>query len=176
VLHNTLLVLQCAPEQRWYPGSLLSELADNEPSLGASVTYLDKVTGKLLDMGLTRRQIVMAGFSQGAALAAEYVGRRGAVKALIAFSGGRLGPWGTNWKERASLSGIQMLFSVATRDPFVPLERVRETASHFAQRGAITQLEMFDEDEHYVRQSESNAARALLAQTDSEHLAIRSES
>jgi predicted esterase len=176
VLHNTLLVLPCAPEQRWYPGSLLSELADNEPSLGASVTYLDKVTGKLLDMGLTRRQIVMAGFSQGAALAAEYVGRRGAVKALIAFSGGRLGPWGTNWKERASLSGIQMLFSVATRDPFVPLERVRETASHFAQRGAITQLEMFDEDEHYVRQSESNAARALLAQTDSEHLAIRSES
>lgn len=176
VLHNTLLVLPCAPERRWYPANLLSDLADNEPSLGASITYLDKVIGKLLDMGLTRRQIVMAGFSQGAALAAEYVGRGGAVKALIAFSGGRLGPWGTNWKERTSLSGIQMLFSIATRDPFVPLERVRETASHFAQRGAIIQLEMFDEDEHYVRQSEYNAARALLAQTDSEHLAIQSES
>jgi phospholipase/carboxylesterase len=176
VLDNTLLVLPCAPEQRWYPASILSDIADNEPSLGASISYLDKVIGELLDTGLTRRQIVMAGFSQGAALASEYVGRGGAVKALIAFSGGRLGPWGTNWRERAPLSGIQMLFSVATRDPFVPSERVRETASHFAQRGAIIQLELFDEDEHCVRQSEYNAARALLAQADSEHLSTRSES
>jgi phospholipase/carboxylesterase len=176
VLDNTLLVLPCAPEQSWYPANFLSDLADNEPSLGASITYLDKVIGKLLDMGFTRGQIVMGGFSQGAALAAEYVGRGGGVKALIAFSGGRLGPWDTNWEETSSLSGIQMLFSVAIRDPFVPLERVRETASHFAQRGAIIQLETFDEDEHYVRQSEYNAARVLLAQADPGHLAIQSES
>jgi phospholipase/carboxylesterase len=159
---NTLLVLPGAPERCWYPTSFLANLEDNEPSLSSSLAYVDEVIRKIVETGLSRDQIILAGFSQGAALAAEYVGRNGGVKGLIAFSGGRIGALSDAWEESASLSDIPMLFSVATRDPFVPLERVEETVNHFARRGASIVLETFEEDEHYVRESEYIAARGLF--------------
>lgn len=159
---NTLLILPGAPERCWYPTSFLANLEENEPSLSSSLAYVDEVIGKIVETGLSRDQIILAGFSQGAALAAEYVGRKGGVTGLIAFSGGRIGPWSDAWEESVSLSGIPMLFSVATRDPFVPLKRVKETVSHFARRGASIMLETFEEDEHYVRESEYAAARDLV--------------
>jgi predicted esterase len=159
---NTLLILPGAPERCWYPTSFLANLEENEPSLSSSLAYVDEVIGKIVETGLSMDQIILAGFSQGAALAAEYVGRKGGVTGLIAFSGGRIGPWSDAWEESVSLSGIPMLFSVATRDPFVPLKRVKETVSHFARRGASIMLETFEEDEHYVRESEYAAARDLV--------------
>lgn len=159
---NTLLALPSAPQRCWYPDSFLANIQDNEPWLSSSIFHIDAVIEKILETGLSTDQIILAGFSQGAALAAEYVGRMRKVKGLIAFSGGRIGPWGCNWEEDTSLSEMPMLFSVATRDPFVPLKRVRETVAHFAQRGANTILETFEEDEHYVRKSEYTAARALF--------------
>ncbi|AIO35755.1 phospholipase/Carboxylesterase family protein [Burkholderia cenocepacia] len=160
---NTLLVLPSAPQRCWYPGSFLAEIQENEPSLSSGIAHLDAVIEKIIQgSGLSTDQIILAGFSQGAALAAEYVGRVRKVKGLIAFSGGRNGPWGCNWEEDTSLSPMPMLFSVATRDPFVPLKRVKETVAHFAQRGANAILETFEEDEHYVRESEYTAARALF--------------
>ncbi|MFM0741753.1 dienelactone hydrolase family protein [Paraburkholderia xenovorans] len=159
---NTLLVLPSASQRSWYPGSFLANLQENEPWLSSSISYIDAVIERIIETGLSTDQIILAGFSQGAALAAEYVGRIHKVKGLIAFSGGRIGPWGCNWEEDTSLSAMPMLFSVATRDPFVPLKRVRETVAHFARRGANTILKTFEEDEHYVRKSEYIAARALF--------------
>jgi phospholipase/carboxylesterase len=159
---NTLLVLPSAPQHRWYPDSFLANIKENEPWLSSSISHIDAVIEKIIETGLSTDQIILAGFSQGAALAAEYVGRIRKLKGLIAFSGGRIGPWGCNWEEDTSLSAMPMLFSVATRDPFVPLKRVRETVAHFAQRGANTILETFEEDEHHVRKSEYTAARALF--------------
>jgi phospholipase/carboxylesterase len=159
---NTLLVLPSAPQRCWYPGSFLADIQENEPSLSSGITHIDAVIEKIIETGLSTDQIILAGFSQGAALAAEYVGRVRKLKGLIAFSGGRIGPWGCNWEEDTSLSAMPMLFSVATRDPFVPLKRVKETVAHFAQRGANAILETFEEDEHYVRESEYTAARTLF--------------
>jgi phospholipase/carboxylesterase len=158
---STLLVLPCAPNLSWYPMGFLADLSANEPALGASLAFLDEVIGRVVETGASRNRVVLAGFSQGAALATEYVGRKGGVRGLIALSGGRMGP--AAWCETTSLSGVAVLLSVAERDPFVPLARVSDTATHFLQRDAVTRLEIFDGDEHCVREAEIAAARMMLA-------------
>src|SRR5579864_2372281 len=90
---NTLLALPSAPQRCWYPDSFLANIQDNEPLLSSSISHIDAVIEKIIETGLSTDQIILAGFSQGAALAAEYVGRMRKVKGLIAFSGGRIGPW-----------------------------------------------------------------------------------
>jgi phospholipase/carboxylesterase len=161
---DSILALPEAPSQSWYPASFLSAAAMNETELEASLRYLDKVIGKIVDCGISPEAITLAGFSQGAALAAEFTGRKPrALRTLIAFTGGRIGPWNVRWPEDTRLENMRMLFSASARDPFVPLKRIEETIEHFMQRGATVDVLSFDDCDHRVREEEYRAALTIIA-------------
>jgi phospholipase/carboxylesterase len=161
---DSILVLPEAPSQSWYPASFLSAAAMNETELEASLGYLEEVIGKIVDRGISPDTITLAGFSQGAALAAEFAGRtHRAFGALIAFTGGRIGPWNVQWPEDTRLENMLMLFSAPAHDPFVPLKRIEETIKHFMQRGATVDVLSFDDSDHLVREEEYRAAMTIIA-------------
>ena len=80
-----------ATRHSWYPHSFLAEEESNEPWLSSAVDTIKKLIDATA-MHISRDQIYIMGFSQGACLALE-VSARSAVKygGVIAFSGGLIG-------------------------------------------------------------------------------------
>ncbi len=148
----------------FYPKSFLAPFDENQPELDRS---LDRVDGVLRDVeraGLPRRRIACVGFSQGACLASEYVLRHPARwGALIALTGGLIGPPGTAWTPSARLDGTPVLLATAESDSWVPLDRVMETAAVFRAMGAEVDLRVSPGGEHVMDDGAVAAAREILA-------------
>jgi phospholipase/carboxylesterase len=156
-LPDVAYVVPAADERSWYPASFMAPLADNEPKLSQALARVAQLADDLA------RPHVVIGFSQGACLACEHVYKhRGQTRALIAFTGGLIGPPGTTWRLGDELAGMPALISGATHDPFVPAERMRATAAALIGLGARVATKLFDGDDHAVRDAEIAAARALL--------------
>jgi phospholipase/carboxylesterase len=157
-LDDLAYVAPAAEGRTWYPKGFLEPFADNEPRLSFALERL----GQLCD---EYPRAVMIGFSQGACLASEYVyrSRTRPPRALIAFTGGLLGPPRTTWDETPSLR-IPIMISGSVSDPFVPLFRMRESAAAFAKLGAEVTTQFHEAGaRHEVSDAEIQTARALLA-------------
>jgi len=93
-----------ADQYRWYPYSFLSPIERNEPDLSNALERVDTLVNRLLTSGKKLDQIVLAGFSQGACLASEYVIRNPRrYGGLIVLSGGWIGPQETKRKATGNL-------------------------------------------------------------------------
>lgn len=166
-LSDVAWVAPRAPQRSWYPQSFLVARQDNEPRLSASLATIDRVIAGVIERGVPSSSVVVLGFSQGACLGAEFVWQTPrALGALVAFTGGLIGPPGTPWAqvpdERHSLRGLPVLLATSARDPFVPLWRVMETASTLTAHGAAVQLLQRDTDEHAIDREHLAVARELL--------------
>ena len=148
----------------WYPESFLAARERNEPHLGWALDRVEAVVRGLEGEGVPRERIALVGFSQGACLAAEYVFRRpGRWGALVALTGGLIGPAGTSWTSDASLGGTPVLLTGSDVDEWVPLARVKETADVFRAMGAEVRLRACPGRSHLVSDDEVRAAHAELA-------------
>lgn len=121
----------------WYPYSFLAPTTQNEPWLTSALKKLARIVDDVSHAGIAREKIVIAGFSQGACLASEFVARNAArYGGLIAFSGGLIGPPGTEFRYTGKLGGTPVFFGGADPDPHVPWQRVQESASVLSALGA----------------------------------------
>jgi predicted esterase len=115
---------------------------------------------------MTRDRIVIAGFSQGACLATEFVASHPARYAgLIAFTGGLIGPPGSELTHAGDLRGTPALFLSGDPDAHVPWSRVEESARIFEQMGAAVQAERFPGRPHMISPRELRLAQSLVEQT-----------
>jgi len=82
----------------WYPNRFMEPVASNEPSLSRAIERCDAVVRDAAERGrLSAGRIAVIGFSQGACLAVEYAVRHpGRCGALVVFTGGLIGPAGTD--------------------------------------------------------------------------------
>ena len=143
----------------WYPGSFLAPFADNEPYLSSALGVVDELVHSLGDGA----RVVLAGFSQGACLAAEYALRHPRrYGGLILYTGGVLGPPGTTWTPRGTFEGTPAYLGTADPDDWVPVRRVEETAALFSAMGADVSLDVFSGMDHLVNEQEIAAGKALL--------------
>lgn len=155
-----------APEadgHTWYPYSFLAPRPENEPWLSSALNRVDRVVQEVQESGLSTERIVLAGFSQGACLTAEYAGthpRR--YGAMLAFTGGMVGPSLSPETLRGSFDGTPALFASGDPDPHVPWSRVQETAERFRTAGADVTLRRFPNRPHTVGREEVLLAQALL--------------
>src|SRR5579863_4369804 len=82
-----------APGHSWYPFSFLAPREENEPYLSSALKQVDAALALAASSGLKPSQVAVCGFSQGACLATEFVGRNPQrYGALLAFTGGLIGP------------------------------------------------------------------------------------
>ena len=113
----------------WYPNSFLAPVESNEPGLGSALKKVESLVGNVLDAGVAREKIVIAGFSQGACLATEFLATRPArYGGMIAWTGGLMGPVGSEFNYAGDLAGTPVFQSSGDPDPHVPWVRVEESA------------------------------------------------
>lgn len=156
-----------APEaagHAWYPYSFLAPIAQNQPWLNSALGLLGEVVGRAVAAGIPRHKVAMVGFSQGACLATEFVARNAArYGALIAFTGGLIGPPETSFNYPGDLSGTPCFFGAGDPDPHVPWERVKQSASVFSALGGVVTLRRYPGLPHTINQDEIEQAKKLLS-------------
>jgi phospholipase/carboxylesterase len=147
----------------WYPYSFLAPIQQNEPWLTSALNKLGKIVEDIAHTGVAPEKIVIAGFSQGACLASEFVARNAArFGGLIAFSGGLIGPPGTEFRYTGKLGGTPAFFGGVDPDPHVPWQRVQESASVLSALGAEVLARRYPGMPHAINQEELEEARRLI--------------
>ena len=147
----------------WYPHSFMAAIESNEPWLSASLDLLDRLVARCGADGLPPERVALAGFSQGACLAAEYAARDARrYGGLVLLSGGLIGPPGTPREYPGSLSGTPVFLGCSDIDPHIPVERVRETARVLRSMGAEVDERIYPGLGHTVIDDEIDAARRIL--------------
>ena len=160
---NLAYVAPEAAGNSWYPDKFMAPLVSNQPSLDFALARIESLVTELEAKGVTRSQIVLLGFSQGACLACEYVYRHPTRwGGLIAYTGGLIGPEGMTWLTRRALAGTPVLLGNSDEDVWVPARRTVDSASVFKRMGADVQLAIYPGLEHVLNDDEITLGRALI--------------
>jgi predicted esterase len=121
--------------------------------------------------GIARERIVVAGFSQGACLACEFVARNPARwGGLVALSGGLIGtadtegvvPENKRFDYPGRLDGTPVLIGCADFDPHIPLRRVEQSVVVLSEMRAEVDGRVYEGLGHAVNRDEMDAFDALL--------------
>jgi predicted esterase len=147
----------------WYPYSFLAPIPQNEPWLTSALNKLSQIVEDIVHTGIPRDKIVIAGFSQGACLASEFVARHAArYGGLIAFTGGLIGPPGTEFRYSGQLTGTPAFLGAGDPDAHVPWQRVQESASVLSALGAEVILKRYPGMPHTINREEIEEAKMLI--------------
>jgi len=134
----------------WYPQRFLAPLEDNEPWLSSALGAVAQLAAEVLAAGVPPERMGIAGFSQGACLALEFVARHPLRYAFAAgLSGALIGPAGTP-RPPGDLQGTPVLLGCAERDAHIPVEFVKASAEAFARLGADVTTRIFPGASHTV--------------------------
>jgi predicted esterase len=152
-----------AASNTWYPYRFTEPFARNEPWLSSALQQIGDLITQLEAHGIPAERIALLGFSQGACLAAEAAARNARrFAAVIAFSGGLIGPPGTAFAYPGSLAGTPVFFGCSDVDPHIPKARVEESAAAMTRLGADVDARLYPGMGHTVNRDELDAARAIL--------------
>jgi phospholipase/carboxylesterase len=157
-------VAPAAAGRVWFPGRVTDPLTDRrnaylESALGQVATALDLVRG----IGIPPDKVVFVGFSQGAAIALEFVTRRARrYGGIAALAGGLLGPTAELTPRDGCLDGTPSFCGVGADDPHVSAAHVEASASILAATGAESTTETYPGLAHAINDGEISAIDRLI--------------
>lgn len=149
-------VLVLAPQaagNSWYPERFIAPQNANQPDLNSALERIAALIAFLeQELQIPASKIVLAGFSQGACLAAEYVKRHPMRYLAVAmFSGGLIGDQLEVQQSIAgSFDGTPMYVGCDEEDFHIPAERVGTTATYFAEHNAEVTLRLYSSIGHTI--------------------------
>jgi phospholipase/carboxylesterase len=153
-----------AADQTWYPYSFLAPRRQNEPYLSSALSRVEAVLALAIQAGIPAERVAVCGFSQGACLATEFVGRHPQrYAALLAFTGGLIGPMDEPITLTGDLGRTAALFSSGDPDPHVPWERVSQSADLLVEIGAQVFVERYPGRPHTILSIEVERGKELLS-------------
>lgn len=164
-LDDVSCVAPQAAGNTWYPNSFMAPLASNEPWLTSALALIDSLVTRCQEAGIPTSKLAIIGFSQGACLATEYVARYPRhYGALVAFTGGLIGPPNADLHHEGRLTGTRVLLSSGDPDPHVPWSRVEASAKELTSMGASVHLVRHAGRPHTILGKEISDARKLMAE------------
>ncbi|MCX5478697.1 phospholipase [Kaistia geumhonensis] len=155
-------VLPRAPKGAWYQARAVdpltpvarAELATALDHLAAAVAAARSAYPGL--------PLLLAGFSQGACLAIEYVcAGLPAPEALAALTGCRVGV-PADGRARGAPRGLPVYLSGADADPWIPAEAAADAIGSLAGQGAVLRADLFPGRPHEVSDTEIAMLRGML--------------
>ena len=165
VLTNNRLAL-LAPQaagHTWYPFSFLAPRQQNEPHLSSALRQVEEALALATSAGLGTSRVALCGFSQGACLATEFIARHPQrYAALLAFTGGLIGPLEEPISLTGDLVGTPVLLSSGDPDPHVPWKRVEQSGELLTRMGGKVILERYPGRPHTVLPEEIEHGKNLL--------------
>ena len=161
---DVALLAPQAAGQTWYPESFMAPVQRNEPWLSSALELLGRILDEVSDAGVPRDRTIVAGFSQGACLASEYVARHPTrYGALLAFTGGLIGPPLTDFPHEGDLEETPVYLSAGDTDPHIPWRRVEATRAVLERmRGRVT-MRRWPGRPHTILPEEIEESRELIA-------------
>jgi predicted esterase len=166
-----------APGGSWWPTSFLAPNAVIGPHADRAVAVLAEAIAKLEAEGIPRSAIWLGGFSQGAVLALETFARKGeGLAGVFALSGGLIGTDDAGGEADPALyghgakrfdypgrrDGAKVWMSVHERDPHIPLQRVRDSATVLTAMGAEVTTQVYPGAGHAVMREDVGQLRMWL--------------
>lgn len=160
---NFTYLAPAAAANTWYPYSFMADIAANEPGISSGLAVLDGLVERVMDAGIPRERIILAGFSQGGCLMSEYAVRHaGRYGGVLAFSAGLIGPPGTSWPYEGDFAGTPVFLGCSDSDSHVPRDRVEESAEVFRRMGAAVEKRIYPGMGHLINDDELAFARSLI--------------
>lgn len=158
-------VAPAAAGNTWYPYSFMAVKDQNEPGLSSGLWVMDHLLRSLIDRGIRKENVILLGFSQGACLTAEFAARHaGRFAGVIVYSGGLIGPPGTQWEYDGSFEGTPVFLGCSDVDSHVPQTRVDESAAVFERMGAQVTKRIYPSMGHLVNDDEIAFTRELMSE------------
>ncbi|MEO1436129.1 MAG: dienelactone hydrolase family protein [Bacteroidota bacterium] len=157
------LVAPQANQNTWYPYSFLMPPAQNEPGLSTGLAVIDEIVHDLRNAGFEYEDLYFTGFSQGACLVSEYVGRNAKrYGGLIVFSGGLIGDQIERERYQGDFEGMPIFIGCSDTDFHIPLQRVKESTSVFTELGAKVEERIYPNMGHTIIADELEQANQIL--------------
>jgi phospholipase/carboxylesterase len=152
-----------AARRSWYPQSFMAPIEENEPALSSALQVVGDVIEQVCETHLTEERVVLLGFSQGACLATEYAARHPQrYGGVVGLSGGLIGPEDTDFEYDGTLDGTPVFLGCSDQDPYIPLERVEETAKVLRGLGAKVMKRIYEGMGHTTNEDEIEHVRSIL--------------
>ena len=152
-----------AAMRSWYPQSFMAPREQNEPELSSALQVVADTIENAQAGGLDREQILLLGFSQGACLATTYAARTPRrYGGVVGLSGGLIGPGDADFAFEGSLDGTPVFLGCSDRDPYIPQERVHETADVLQALDADVTTRIYEGLGHTTNEDELQHVRSLL--------------
>ncbi|AEQ50135.1 alpha/beta hydrolase [Pelagibacterium halotolerans] len=156
----TRILAPYANSKSWYDGRYDAPRAQNADQVNAGLAQIEAAFALAGDKGIPTSKIVLAGFSQGGCMVAEYLlsgARRPAAAAI--FTGSALDVAHPR-QSGSGLAGLPILLSGGDADPWLPEDDLRATGALLEALGADVRFQIFPDGDHSVRSQEI----ALLGQ------------
>lgn len=153
-----------APGYSWYPQSFLAPPTQNEPALSSALSMLTGLVDELEQQGISRRNLYLLGFSQGACLTLEFSARHAArYGGIVAFTGGLIGDKIDPDKYAGDLASTPVFIGTSDPDFHVPVERVRASTILLRNLGASVTEKIYANRGHIISQDEIDQANTLIS-------------
>ena len=159
-LDDVSYVLPVATERSWYPGRYFDPLDTLEPHLGSALSAIGRAVAAA---GVPDEQLVLAGFSQGACLVAEYLARQGPrpFHGAAILTGSLLGAPAERAQPRIA-PGLPMAVASSRYDDWISLQDALDTAERFRRAGATVSVTTLEDRIHHISDEAVTQLRALL--------------
>lgn len=152
-----------AERNSWFPQAVMAPIRQNEPWLSISLNIIKKVVTALTEHGFDYEQLCFLGFSQGAALALEYVARNPQkYGGVVAFTGCLIGDTLRPENYNGSLEGTSIFIGTSDIDPVIPLTRVNDSETILSAMGATVIKKVYEGMGHTVNNEELQMASVVL--------------
>lgn len=159
-------VAYLAPEAAgwaWYPQTFLSPVEVNQPYLDSALNRVSSLIDKVESEGFPFRRVALGGFSQGACLALEYIRRHPKrFGGVFGLSGGLIGSTAGEPNPELGLEGTPVFLGCSDIDPYIPAERVRESATVLESMDASVEMVLYPGMAHTIVDDEVDRVRGLL--------------
>lgn len=168
---HMVIVAPEASQLAWYPNDIKAPIKDNRAHVTSAIEVIEACLRYGEDNNIARTSTIVAGFSQGACITAEFLRTvRGAnVSGAAILSGGIIGTDAevANMHEAdIRLKDVSIYMGSDKQDPYISVDRLEETRRILEGLQATVQLETFNDLGHGVNQEELNAIQRLLANTN----------
>lgn len=139
----------------WYPYSFLAPTDQNQPGLNSALQVIFDLITKIEQEGISKENIFILGFSQGACLATEFVARHpNKFAGIIALSGGLIGDKVISDNYDGNLQNTPVFLGCSDVDPHIPKTRVDETEELFKKLNAKVTKKIYPGMGHLVNKDE----------------------
>ena len=160
--HGVMYLAPQAAHSSWYPRSAFAPLEDNEPWLSSAIGRVAAALETATGADVPPERTLLLGFSQGGCLAGEFVARNPRLYGgLVVLSGCLLGPERIR-KYSGSIDGTPVFFGCSVEDPYVPAERVHDSARVFERLDGNVQSKLYDDLGHAINDDEVQTINSFV--------------